>query len=776
MGKAFRRWTGGLGLVLGTATGIGLAGAALGAAAAAEVQPEPQANPQPKPQSSPQSSPQTGLQNGSQAGPAAPAAGPRPRIGLVLGGGGARGTAHVGVLEVLEALRVPVDCIAGTSMGSLVAGAYLSGLGPRKMLDRLGEVDWRELFDDESARGETNYRERRLAQSYYPGMEAGKTQEGLRMARGLVGGQKIKLFFNSLVGADRAERNIASLPLPLAIIATDIGNGDRVVFRDGELALAMRASMSVPAVMVPVAWRGRYLVDGGLVDNLPVTEARALCRPDVVIAVDVGSPLLKAGQVNSLRSVAGQMVNILTEQNANASRALLRPGDVYIKPELTGISAVDFDKYREGAARGRAAAQGQAAALRRLAVPQQDYLAWAGRLRGAVVPAARIDAVEIAGLRKVNPELVRKNLDVTPGQTLDTARLESGLARVYGEGDFESVDYALLGTRERRILQVTPTEKNWGPNFLRFGVNFEGSNKETEYALRAAYHRKWLNPLGGEWLSGAQVGERSNWFTQFYQPLDARQYFFLQSSVGMSTDNLNAYQEDHRIAQYRLRSRTAIFAAGINVGTVGQLRVERTVRKTVASVETGAPTLPTGDSLLQGWQLVADFDQFDRTFFPTRGWAARSAWFRDTDAGYGRLSTELRAARTWGDYVINGRLSYTGSTTGRLPLADAAALGGFLNLSGYVRNQILADDVRYANLRGEKIIGRMPLGLQGDLRFGVSLEAGSARGRYSETRANGWQQALAVYFGGETPVGPLYLGYGYARGGRSSLYLFIGLP
>ena len=115
----------------------------------------------------------------------------RPRIGLVLGGGGARGTAHVGVLEVLEQMRVPVDCIAGTSMGSLVAGAYLSGLGPRKMLDRLGEVDWRELFDDESARGETNYRERRLAQSYYPGLEAGLTREGLQTARGVVGGQKI---------------------------------------------------------------------------------------------------------------------------------------------------------------------------------------------------------------------------------------------------------------------------------------------------------------------------------------------------------------------------------------------------------------------------------------------------------------------------------------------------------------------------------------------------------------------------------------------------------
>jgi NTE family protein len=700
----------------------------------------------------------------------------RPRIGLVLGGGGARGTAHVGVLEVLEQLRVPVDCVAGTSMGSLIAGAWLSGLGSAQMIDRLGKVDWRDLFNDDPARAETNYRERRLEQSYYPGLEAGPTPDGLRMARGLVGGQKIKLFFNSLVGADRGERDIGKLPLPLSIIATDIGSGERFVFRDGDLATAMRASMSVPAVLAPVAYRGRHLVDGGLVDNLPVAEVRERCGADVVIAVDVGSPLLQPEQVTSLGSVTGQMVNILTEQNAIASRALIRPGDVYIKPDLKGITASDFDRFRDGAARGRAAALAQADALRRYAVPEPLYQAWAARLKGPPEPLPRIDEVQIAGLRHVNPEIVRKHLDFPTGQPLDTDRLESGLARVYGEGDFESVDYALLGTRDRRILQVTPTEKSWGPNYVRFGVALDGSNKENEYAVRAAYHRKWLNPLGGEWLTGGQGGERATVFTQFYQPLDARQRFFVQPTVALSRDNVNVYQDDRRIAQYLQRQRGATLAFGVNAGTVGQLRLERTVRTTEGTVETGSPTLPTGESVLQGWQLVADFDQFDRAFFPSRGWLARATWFREKDAGYDRLAAELRAAYIWNDYVLNARLSYIGSTRGKLPLADAGGLGGFLNLSGYVRNQILADDIRYGSLRAEKIIGRMPLGLQGDLRLGVSLEAGNARNRYTETGRHGWQEAAAVYFGGETPVGPLFFGYGYARGGRSMLYLFIGLP
>ena len=700
----------------------------------------------------------------------------RPRIGLVLGGGGARGTAHVGVLEVLEQLRVPVDCVAGTSMGSLIAGAWLSGLGPPQMMDRLGQVDWRDLFNDNPGRAETNYRERRLDQSYYPGLEAGPTPSGLRMARGLVGGQKIKLFFNSLVGADRGERDIGSLPLPLSIIATDIGTGEKVVFRDGDLSTAMRASMSVPAVLAPVAYRGRHLVDGGLVDNLPVAEVRERCHADVVIAVDVGSPLLRPEQVSGLGSITGQMVNILTEQNAIASRALIRPGDVYIRPDLEGITAADFDKFREGAARGKAAALAQAGALRRYAVPAPQYQAWAAQLHVPPQPLPRIDEVRIAAMQHVDPELVRKHLDVPLGQPLDPARLDNGLARVYGEGDFESVDYALLGTRDRRILQVTPTEKSWGPDYLRFGVALDASNKDNEFALRLAYHRKWLNRFGGEWLSGVQLGERATVFSQFYQPLEARQRFFVQPSAAISREDLNIYQDDHRIAQYQLHNRGASLGFGVNAGTYGQLRLERTVRKTKASVETGFAALPSGETVLQGWQLVADFDQFNRAFFPSSGWLARATWFKEKDAGYDRLAVELRAAHSWNDYVLNARLSYTASTHGKLPLADAGAMGGFLNLSGYVRNQILADDIRYASLRAEKIIGRMPLGLNGDLRLGVALEAGNARNRYTETHLHGWQQAAAVYFGGETPVGPLFLGYGYARGGRSSLYLFIGLP
>jgi NTE family protein len=705
-----------------------------------------------------------------------PSPAPRPRIGLVLGGGGARGTAHIGVLEVLQRLRVPVDCVAGTSMGGLVAGTWAAGISTAQMRERLASVDWHDLFDDDPSEAETNFRERRLAESYYPGLEFGVTEDGLRSAHGVVGGQKIKLFFNTLVGADRGERLIQDLAMPVSIVATDIGTGDKIVFRSGELSSAMRASMSVPALLSPVPYKGRHLVDGGLVDNLPVDEVMASCHPDVVIAVDVGTPLAKPEDVTSMAAITGQTISVLTEQNSERSRAMLKPGDIYIKPDLGPITAADFNEFRAGAERGRIAAEAQAGALSRYSLPQAEYDAWASRLKVLLPERPRVDEVQITGLKRINPEAILRHIRIRPGDRFDAARMNRDLDRVYGDGDVENADYNLVTRNGRTILRIVITEKSWGPDYLRSGVFIEATAKETQFAVRFAFHRKWLNSLGAEWLSGVQLGDRSTLFTEFYQPLEARETWFAQTGVGISRDLVNVYENDNRIAEYRIRQKRAFFALGANIGVLGALRLGYVYRHLDAVVETGAPTLPTGKTTLKGWEARIEFDQFDRPFFPTTGWYSRIAYFDSPDAGYSRLSADLRAAKSWGPYVLNGRVEYLSSPKGRLPLGDAGALGGFLALSGYSRAQILAGDIRFASIRGEKVIGRMPLGLSGDLRVGVSLETGKARDRFTETSLNGWQQAAAVYLGGQTSLGPLYLGYGHAKGGHSSLYLFLGLP
>lgn len=696
-----------------------------------------------------------------------------PRIGLVLGGGGARGAAHLGVLEVLAEQRIPIACVAGTSMGGLVAGAWAAGLSPIAMQEALAAVDWADMFLDNPEYGEMSHRNRGISRLYLPGSESGVGADGVRYQGGVVSGQKIKLFFNRLVGGARIER----LHLPLSIVATDIGSGEAVVFRDGSLSTAMRASMSVPGLLAPVEHGGRKLVDGGLVDNLPVAEILERCGADVVIAVNVGTPLLKADEVGSLISVSAQMIGILTQQNVARSLALLRDGDILIQPALDGISAGDFPRHAEAAARGRQAALAVVDRLAPLALSADEYAAWWQGIEAQAARPVQIDEIEVAGLRHANPRALERFIDIAPGDVPSPGAIDRNLLRIYGDGGYESVDYAVIGNEGRNILRIMPVEKPWGPDYLRFGINLAADDGDgASFGLRAAYHRTWLNSLGGEVLYHAELGSRNRLGLNFHQPLDPGQRYFSELGAGVEQERLSVFENDRRVAKYKITESRLGAWLGYNAHVYGAVRLGWQQRRRDYRLDTGTLTLPRGEVNFGGWQATLDFDRFDRMYFPTRGWATRLSYFHAANRDYSRLDAELRGAFKVADTVFNARLAYTGSPRGELPAYDAGRLGGFLNMTAYSNGQLLGDDIRYAGLRSERIIGRLPLGLRGDMRFGVALEAAQVGRRFSETGRDGWLDSLAVYLGGETPLGRAYLGVGRSRQGASNVFLFIGTP
>lgn len=701
----------------------------------------------------------------------------RPRIGLVLGGGGARGAAHIGVLEVLQQLRVPVDCVAGTSMGALVAGAWAAGMSPAVMREQLAKADWSDIFVDNPDYSEMSYRNKAVSRRYLPGSETGVGADGVKYPPGVVGGQKIKLFFNQLVRANQGERSIEELPLPLSMIATDIGTGERVVFRDGPLSKAMRASMSVPGLLAPVEHQGRKLVDGGLVDNLPIGEVRERCAADVVIAVNVGSPLLKADEVGSLLSVSAQMVNILTEQNVTRSLATLRPGDISIQPALDGIGAGDFARHAEMADRGRDAAAALGPQLSKLALGADDYAAWWQGIEVRRRTSPRIDAVEIVGLDRVNPAVVERHLHVAAGQTIRPGDINRDLLRMYGDGYYESVDYTVLSQRDRSILRVMPVEKSWGPDYLRFATSLQADNSRgTSFGLRAGYHKTWLNRLGGELIVTGEVGSTSRLGVNLYQPLDPAQRYFAEATAGAERMRINVFEDDRRVAEYKATETGVGAYLGANVGLLGTLRLGWLERHRLFSLDVGSPVLPKADQRFGGWRAALDFDQFDRMYFPTRGWSAQMAYFDSPQADYSRADVDLRGAFALGSSVFNARLLYIGSPRGALPVFDAGMLGGFQTMAAFAPNQLIGDDIRYAGLRVEQIVGRLPLGLRGDMRLGLAVEAVRIGLRYTESKRDGILDSTALYVGGETPLGPAYLGFGYSTSGVSNVFLFIGTP
>jgi NTE family protein len=707
---------------------------------------------------------------------------PRPRIGLVLGGGGARGAAHIGVIEVLEELNVPVDCIAGTSMGALVGGAYAAGVTTDVMRKRIAETDWNEIFNDSPERDSINLRRKQLDSRLVSGLEFGVKDGGIRFREGAVAGEKIKLFFNELVGANLGERNIEQLSIPLSIIATDIGRGERVVLKQGSLTLAMRASMSVPGFMVPINIGNRKLVDGGLVDNVPIREARERCA-DIVIAVDVGTPLLSPEEVTGVGGIATQVVNILTNQNVAASLAALKPEDIFIQPDLGDLSATDLTRLAEGVLRGRVAASKVAAKLRSLSLAPEEFREWQKKLRGQRMQLPVVDEIRIAEMKRVNPEAVRRHLSVREGEPLDSKKLNDDLVRLYGDGDFQNIDYAVVSEHGKNILRLTPVEKPWGPDYLRFGLNLTSdfSQQRSAFNLRTTFQRTWMNSLGAEWLSTLQIGQENLFATEWYQPLNARQLWFAQPAIAFSNRLSGLFADGNRIADYRINEGRLALELGANLGVNGQIKAGWLERRINSRVVTGFSQLPTIEEHIGGPTFNVTYDSLDQAYFPSRGYTFNAKWLevrRGLNAfkPYSRLDVEATAAWSWGNSIVNGTLRSADSIRGVLPAYDALSLGGPLRLSGFAPDQLLGDEVLFGRLTLQQRLYQASSFFGTSVYAGASAEAGRMGVRFTEPNLSGWQSSYSVYLAANTFLGPVYFGYGYAPNGRSRWYLFLGTP
>jgi NTE family protein len=709
---------------------------------------------------------------------------PPPRVGLVLGGGGARGGAHLGVLEVLEEMRIPIACVAGTSMGALVGGAYAAGVSPREIAQRVDDTDWTTMFDDFAGREAVNIRRKELDDRFYSQLEFGVGRDGVRFREGALAGEKLKLFFNRLVRADLGDRPIEQLRMPLAILATDIGTGERLAIRSGDLTSAMRASMSVPGLIAPVLRDGRKLVDGGLTDNLPIGEARALCKADVIIAVNVGSPLFKPDEVKGVVTVLGQVVNLLTEQNVARSLAELRPGDIYIRPDMGDVTSTAFTRQKEARELGRKAAQAAAGELQRLAATRPAYADWQDNLRLADVhEPPTIDQVTVERTRFVNPDTIRRGISQQENQKLDAARLTDDLVREFNHGDLHSLDYSVVRSRDKTILRITPVEKPWGPNYLRFGLNLASDfRSDATFNVRSLLRLTWMNALGGEWLVGAQIGSEQNLSTEFYQPLDKRHASFLRpyASTSLSKDPL--YQEGDRIAVYRVQHNIAGIEAGANMGVWGQAKLGWAERRLSSVLDTGPSDLPNLTERVGGPTAAIAIDTYDQPFFPTRGQKLDLTHFEarrvDTGSAEKYSRTELRwgGAHSFRDWVVLGGIEGGTAVKGTLPLADAFTLGGPRRLSGFAVDQLRGAEYTFGRLEGQyRLDLDTPLyGLA--LIAGVAAEAGRMTKPYTETSLTGWQKSFSAYIAANTPIGPVYLGVADAKNGKGRFYLFVGTP
>jgi NTE family protein len=708
----------------------------------------------------------------------------RPRIGLVLGGGGARGAAHIGVIKVLEEMHIPVDYIVGTSMGSIVGGAYASGASPAEMEKKVGAADWKILLSDRIQRQDRSIYQKQLErEDNVWGLEFGYREGKVLLPRGAVIGSQIELFFGDLVRFYQG--SFDDLVIPFRAVATDIGTGDMVVLDRGSLVGAMRGSMSVPGVFSPYPLDNKLLVDGMLVRNLPVDVARKM-GADVIIAVNVGSTLLPREKIRDALTVTGQMVAILTEQNVQASLKELGAADVLVdvQPELGDFPTGNFAEAVATIPKGEIAARAVAAKLRRYSVSPEQYLTHRAeqlkRFQVVTVDSVRVDT---AHLKFVNPKAVEAIIGAESGGAIKEGpeALDAGLRALASTEDFEKFDYQFEDMDGKRLLSIKPIEKDWGPNYLRFGLE-ASTNLSGQSSLNALlnYRMTWLNSLGLEWRNNISAGQRTSIESELYQPLDHRGIFFVAPSVFIGRELYDLYVDESPVSSYMVQREFAAFDAGMNLGTAAQIRLGYVGGRGKADPEIASPSFEQVRQRVGAVRASIVYDTFDNWALPRSGLHARASAYHaeeglGSDTDWNRADVGIDKAFMIGPHRIQLGLAGGSALGTDLPVFEAFPLGGFLRLSGYGRNQFIGQE--YAFLRGiySYELGQSKL-VDSAVYIGGSLEAGNVYQRINGPPSTGLKPAASLFLAANTAVGPAFVAFGVGESQNYAIYIFLGRP
>ena len=711
---------------------------------------------------------------------AAPAA--RPRIGLVLSGGGARGIAHVGVLEALERERVPVDVVVGTSMGAIVGGLYASGVTSGELNEWLDGVDWGDLFQDDPVYRDLTQRRKRLAREFPVGIELGIGRGGLQVPSGLISGQKLNRELRRLTFPVATIESFDSLPIPFRAVATDLGSGEPLVLTGGDLVGALRASMSVPGVFTPWLHGERLLADGGLRRNVPVELARQL-GADIVIVVDVSTPLDSIGGLRSVIDMTDQMTRIATHVGSVEELATLGERDILIRPDLTRVSAAAFDRAFDAVTAGFAAADAQTSRLRELAVSESEYADWRARVEARRRPPDVADFVMV-GVSSARPgEALRaeawrpmlRRLHTRPGAPLDTAVLRDDMADIFAMGIYELVDYRIVPADEGDLLFVEAREKPWGPNYLRFRLSisddFSGAGA---YSFAAHLLVPELNALGGELTLQGQIGDTRYLRAAWWQPVEYSRTLFVEPYVEYYRLNADQYEDERRLAQYRVVARAGGLAGGLVFGRWAELRagIERGDAETALQI--GPDTL-TGSRLeLGGVYAILEADNLDDPLIPRDGFGFHARFEQQIDAlgadfAYRRLNIDyLNAHRLGRRHSAMFGFNVSTGLDGMLPLFARPPLGGLLILSGYRPGEVTGNHMMFSRVM-------LLRDLTGpDVVLGLSVEAADAWDRTEDIALDDPHFATSLAIGIRSPLGPVYSGIGVGEGGRKRFYLIVG--
>jgi NTE family protein len=706
----------------------------------------------------------------------------RPLIGVALGGGSARGLAHVGVLRWLEEHRIPIDRIGGTSMGGLIGGAYATGMSPDEIETMLRGIDWDIMFG--ASRFEfLNVRRKRDLRMYPSRLEFG-LGGGIVPPPSLNNGQQVDLLLSRIAASYYALGSFDDLPTPFRCIAVDLRRAEPVILRDGSLARSLRATMSLPLVFPPVTMGNRVLVDGGAMNNIPADVVKGM-GASRVIAVNVGELSAKEKIDYSLLGLVMETLDSM--MRANTLRAI-KAADVMVDVPLSEYGSLDWRRADALIKEGYTAAERMRDQLLPFAVDEAVWAQWHEarvKARRTTLPIPAF--AEVAGAVSSDESRMGLQLQRHVGVDFNLDALEQDIRVMGGLDRYETLSWELVPRGADYGLRITTRPKSYGPPFMYLGITLENTTaNEFRFGIGGRYLAFDVLGSGTELRIDANIGSDPSLIAGWYRPVLSRQWF-IEPLAGVDTQTFWQIEDGHTSATYR-RTRLGLgLDGGVNLGAEDELRAGVRYGWTASSVRVGAPGLPEVDGEDASVHLMWTHDGQDSPVVPSKGSRLQTALRHIVTAplvsstGATRTSdgvTQLETAGSWiKSLSASARrrvfISGGGGTsfdTDPLP-TEQFALGGPLRLSAFDSGEARGDHFVLATAGYLHQVYRLPDFLGGPVFVGGWMDIGSAFDSPAEAEIETHFSASII---GETLIGPIFASTSISVDGASRFYIGIG--
>ncbi|HHK8584940.1 patatin-like phospholipase family protein [Vibrio parahaemolyticus] len=729
----------------------------------------------------------------------------RPKVAVVLAGGGAKGAAHIGVLKALEEMRIPVDIITGTSMGAYVGGLYATGMSADEIESFIYSVDWNSGYRDRVDRSQRRVRDKEYEDRYQITTDLGLRFGEVRAPTGVVQGQNMLRVLRETTGNLGRFESFDELAIPYRSVATDILELDEVVIGNGYLVDAMMASMSVPGALPPYKLNGHMLVDGGVVNNMPVDVARAM-GADVVIAVDISTDYKTEDDFTGLFTVADQLSNYLVRRSTQQQVETLQEHDVYIRPNVGQMETVEFDKMPWAFQSGydiTKEMESKLAGLRLSNAEYQKYIDHKQEVRKKLVYGDDrvVDEIVIVNNTHYSDVLLTNRLELETGRKIETAEIEKAVENLYALDRFELITYHFEEVDGSNLLVFDVNEKSWGPNYLNFRFFLEDDfDTDSQYGIGMSTNFTNLNSHGAEMALNVEMGTDKLIEAELYSPVLSSQEFFVAGKVAYSSEgrNLPVSDDDSSLSSVNdfLPVSYTEFVSEIAIGIQPTLWQELRLGGRYSSGSIELSTLASVGNLdFERRGLFANYrlDTLDDFAFPTRGLLVDLEYLvsHDTspeeigqskpkdiveDTVY-EIDARFKGAMSYQRHTLVGQAEYSfvQSKNSSITL-DPRELGGFLHLSGIPRNSLIGQNLFFSSLVYRYKWFDNDFGLfEAPVYVGASLEHG---GTWSDNDLKlneaPLYNAASIFFGVDSPIGPIMLAYGRTEQDMEAVYLIVG--